>query len=394
MFPLYMHDLFGYSAAMALATLIGVGFGFVLERAGFGRANVLVDQFFGVDNRVLKVMFTGIATTTAGLGLFHAVGILDLGAVSIPTTYLAPQVVGGLLLGVGFAISGYCPGTAVVAAGSGNRDGWYSIGGTMLGAVLFALAWPWLEGFYLSGDMGALTLPVLLGLPWGVVAAGVVAMAIGVFLLAEKGEAFFSRRAGQQAPASSPPDRNLVFGAMALVALVGLALPMIKGEPARAQVADRTPAAEPISPVGLADRVVTDPTGMWLVDLRDPAACAAERVPGAICLPEEDPDAAMIADLPATRSLVLYGQGDLGRLPDSVASFKGEVLTLTGGFQAFDRTLLTKPTPPANPSREAVAEYQHLAALHGQLTGSAAAAPPVVVKAVKIERTAKKGGGC
>ncbi|RMH53165.1 MAG: hypothetical protein D6685_16030, partial [Bacteroidetes bacterium] len=140
--------------------------------------------------------------------------------------------------------------------------------------------------------------------------------------------------------------------------------------------------------------IVTDPTAIWLIDLRDRQACLEARIPTAVCLPEGDTEARLIADLPATRTLVLYGNGDLGRLPDSVASFEGDVQTLSGGFEAFRAQLLEAPARPTDATREAVARYQHLAALHGRLTGSAAAAPPVTVKAVKVQRTVKKGGGC
>ena len=140
MTPLYAFDSFGYPTAMALATLLGVGFGFVLERAGFGRAAVLAAQFYGRDNRVLKVMFTAIATATVGLGLLGGVGLVELGALSIPGTWLGASVGGGLLLGAGFVVSGYCPGTALVATGSGNVDGIWSIGGVMVGALAFAVA--------------------------------------------------------------------------------------------------------------------------------------------------------------------------------------------------------------------------------------------------------------
>lgn len=393
MLPLYAHDLFGYPVAMALATVLGLGFGFVLERAGFGRASILVSQFYGTDNRVLKVMFTGIATTTAGLGLFSALGLLDLGAVTVPETWLLPQLVGGVLLGVGFAISGYCPGTALVAAGSGNRDGWWSIGGTMLGGVLFALLYPWLEGFYLSGAMGAVTLPALLGLSWEVLATGVVLMAIGAFLLAEKAEVYFSRRAGLAAPAGVRADRNRVFGAMLVMAALAFVVPTVLVAPATgAGQADRPVPA--VQAVDLAGRLVEDPTAVWIVDLRDPARCATGRVPGALCLPEGDDQAAFIADLPATRTLVLYGQQDLARLPDAALAWSGPVVVLAGGFEAFDAAVLQPPALPVEPTRAEVLDHMHRVALNGALTGSDVAVAPVAIPTVKVVHTAKKGGGC
>ena len=76
--PFYQLDGFSYPTAMALATLLGIGFGFVLERSGFARAPVLAAQFYGRDNRILKVMFTAVATAVVGVALLSGLGLLDL----------------------------------------------------------------------------------------------------------------------------------------------------------------------------------------------------------------------------------------------------------------------------------------------------------------------------
>ena len=111
-----LSQFFGHEASLALGTVIGVGFGFTLERAGFGQAPVLAAQFYASDTRVLKVMFSAIVTALGGMTLLSGVGLLDLSQVTVPETFLWPQIVGGLLLGVGFIVSGYCPGTSWVSA--------------------------------------------------------------------------------------------------------------------------------------------------------------------------------------------------------------------------------------------------------------------------------------
>lgn len=387
-FPLYMHDLFNYPLAMALATLLGLGFGFVLERAGFGRASVLVAQFYGDDNRVLKVMFTGIATAAVGLGLFSGLGLLDISAVQIPGTWLGPQILGGLVLGVGFAIAGYCPGTALVAAGSGHRDGWYALAGTMIGAVIFAIFWPDLQSFYESGGMGQVTLPALLGLSWPTVSIAVVVIAGLAFLGAEALERWLHARAGTELPGHHAPTRNGALGGLGAAAVIGLVVPALPRTP-QAQESRKIDA---ISAEAVGERIVADPSSLWLVDLRSPAECAHARVPGARCL--DDKDAAFIADLPTTRPMVLYGAGDLSALPDSAERWGGQVLVMTGGYSAFDAQVLHAPTAPELASREAVAHYEHLAALSGQLTGATTVAATVVAQPTAVKRASKKGGGC
>ena len=100
--------------------MIGIGFGFFLERAGFGSARKLTDQFYFKDMAVFRVMFTAIVTAMLGLFYLAACGWVDLSLVYIQPTYLWPQIVGGLLLGVGFVVGGYCPGTSLV--GRGDRQ--------------------------------------------------------------------------------------------------------------------------------------------------------------------------------------------------------------------------------------------------------------------------------
>ena len=109
--------------ASSWPSLIGIGFGFFLERAGFGSARKLVSQFYLDDLAVFKVMFTAIVTAMLGVTYLGWMGVLDLSLVFMTPTYLWPMVVGGLVLGVGFVVGGYCPGTSVVGQVTGRIDG-------------------------------------------------------------------------------------------------------------------------------------------------------------------------------------------------------------------------------------------------------------------------------
>jgi len=179
--PCYPLGAFGDDAGLALAVLIGIGFGFFLERAGFGSARKLVAQFYLTDLAVFKVMFTAIVTAMLGVTLLSRVGFLDLSFVYLVPTYWVAQVVGGLLLGVGFVVGGYCPGTSVVSAATGRIDGLVFVLGFTAGTLGFALVFPLLKGLYAAGDIGEKTLPEVLGLPQGVVVLGVLLLAVGGF---------------------------------------------------------------------------------------------------------------------------------------------------------------------------------------------------------------------
>jgi hypothetical protein len=388
--PLYPNDVFGFPTGLLLGTLIGFAFGFVLERAGFGNAKNLAAQFYLTDTRVLKVMFSAIATACAGIGLLAGLGVLDLSLLTVPETFVGPHVVGGLLLGAGFMISAYCPGTGVVAMASGKWDGLWSIVGVVVGSFAFGLVYAPLEGFYKSGAMGSVTIAQATGLPFPVLAAGVVAMAIGCFLGAEKLETIFAPKAGKAVPVSQPAVRNRAFAAMGTIAVLGLAT---LGLPSQTPAAAERPVAR-IGAAELAQKIVADPQRLWLLDLRDPAAPNADRIPGTAPLPEGSTAAAYAATLPPTRTLVVYAEGDLTALPGQVEAWPGDVLVLSGGWNAWKTSVLAPPAPPAEPTPALIAEFRMKSALHGYFTGASAPPPPKLVPRAVAAPAPKKGGGC
>jgi uncharacterized protein len=179
--PFFKFGLFGDNVSLIVAFVIGIGFGFFLERAGFGSAKKLTAQFYLTDMAVFKVMFTAIVTAMLGLFYLAWIGLVDLSLVYVSPTYLLPQAAGGLLLGVGFVIGGYCPGTSCVAAATGRLDGIVFLAGIVAGIFTFGELYPLLKGFYSSTPMGTITLPGILGISQGLAVFLVAAMAIGGF---------------------------------------------------------------------------------------------------------------------------------------------------------------------------------------------------------------------
>ncbi len=126
-------------------------------------------------------MFTAIVTAMLGVTYLSWTGFLDLELVYLVPTYWIAQVVGGLLLGVGFVVGGYCPGTSVVSTATGRLDGLVFVLGFAAGTLGFALMFPLVKGLYAAGDLGTKTLPQVLGIPYGILVFGVVLMAVGGF---------------------------------------------------------------------------------------------------------------------------------------------------------------------------------------------------------------------
>jgi hypothetical protein len=169
---------------MITAVLIGIAFGWTLERAGLGSAPKLAGQFYLTDLTVFKVMFSAIVTAMLGVFWLSRLGVLDLGGLYIPETYLLPQLIGGIVFGAGFVIAGLCPGTSCVAAATGRGDGALVMLGMFSGVLVTGLAFEPLRHFYESTSRGALTLPDLLHVPYGVIVCAVVAMALIAFQFA------------------------------------------------------------------------------------------------------------------------------------------------------------------------------------------------------------------
>lgn len=160
---------------------IGTAFGCVLEQAGLGDARKLAGQFYLRDFTVLKVMFSAIVTAMLGAFWLGRFGLLDLAAVHVPETFLAPQALGGLIFGAGFVVCGLCPGTSCAAAGSGRIDGMATAGGLLFGVLTTGLALPAIEPFYESTALGVLTLPDLFDTSYGTMIAIVTAAALLTF---------------------------------------------------------------------------------------------------------------------------------------------------------------------------------------------------------------------
>jgi Sulphur transport len=190
--PLASQDLFGGGTELAIALGLGLFFGFFLERAGFGSSRKLAAQFYLYDMAVLKVMFTAIVTAMTGLWLLAAIGWLDLGEIYLVPTFVLPQLVGGLVLGAGFVIGGYCPGTSVAGMATGRIDAMLYAVGMLAGLALYAEVYPAIEAWTKSTALGEAIWPDLLGLPRGVLVALVVVMAAAMFYGATRLEKAFA----------------------------------------------------------------------------------------------------------------------------------------------------------------------------------------------------------
>ncbi len=202
--------------------IIGIAFGAALEMSGFAISTRLAGQFYFKDQTVLKVMFGAVVTAMVLIFWFVAMGWLDYERIWVNPTYLWPGIVGGLIMGVGFIIGGFCPGTSFVSAATGKLDGlWFALG-VVGGVLLFGETEPLFHTWWYSSYYGRLTLFEVFGTSYGVMVAIVVIMALLMFWGAD----YLERKVGGLNPVWTRPAK-WGFG---LLALAALALPLF-GEP-------------------------------------------------------------------------------------------------------------------------------------------------------------------
>ena len=145
--PLTTTPGFPESLSLLIAFLIGIGFGFALEQAGFSSSRKLAGMFYGYDTTVIKVFFTAAIVAMLGSQIMSYTGMLDLSRVYVNEFYAGASIVGGIIMGAGFVMGGFCPGTGICAASIGKIDAIVFLIGGLLGAFIFAETWPLISGF-------------------------------------------------------------------------------------------------------------------------------------------------------------------------------------------------------------------------------------------------------
>jgi rhodanese-related sulfurtransferase len=216
MAPFDLSSLAGTISNALVFGAIGFGFGASLELGGFGDTRKLAAQFYLKDMTVLKVMFTAIAVAAVLLAGATGFGLLDMSRVWVNPTYLWPGIVGGLIMGVGFVLGGFCPGTTLVATATLKIDGMIFLLGALIGVWLFGETVGSYETFFISSNMGRYTLQEWLGLPLGVTVLLVVLMALLLFWAGELAEQVFGL-GRPWAAVSLRPSQALTIAGSALV---------------------------------------------------------------------------------------------------------------------------------------------------------------------------------
>jgi hypothetical protein len=193
MAPISILSNFPEWANLLTGFIIGIGFGFALEQGGFSSSRKLAGMFYGYDTTVLKVFFTAAITALVGAQFLSFFGLLDLSLVYVNPYYVNASIIGGVIMGAGFIMGGFCPGTGICALSIGKIDAFVFLFGGIFGAFLFAETYHWIMPLANMGYKGPMKVDEWLGVSSGVFTLLLIVAAVAMFWLAEKAEKKFAR---------------------------------------------------------------------------------------------------------------------------------------------------------------------------------------------------------
>ena len=166
--PLFPQELISEEINILIGFFIGIGFGFLLEAAGFTNTRKLAGVFYGYDFVVLKVFFSAAISAAIIMFFLNHFGIMDINLTFYPKTYWIPTLIGGLIMAFGFLIGGFCPGTSICAAVTGKIDAMVFVLGAIIGIFGYAFTYESLwEDLRNSGKMGRVNIAEWMGISDG-----------------------------------------------------------------------------------------------------------------------------------------------------------------------------------------------------------------------------------
>jgi rhodanese-related sulfurtransferase len=280
-------DIIPESLNYLIALIIGVGFGFALEQAGFSSTRKLVGLFYGYDFTVLRVFFTAGVTAMVGVVVMSHLGLINMDFVFVNPTFLSSALIGGVIMGAGFIIGGFCPGTSACAAAVGKIDAWAFLVGAVIGIFLFGEFYPQLEGLYKAQSMGPVLVSDQLGLSRNMFALLMTLVAIGAFIATGAIEDKVNKREIKWIPIHWH-KKALVAAAPIVIILAVMASPT-RDEYVMAKLEKKVASGECQPNLIDADKLVYELIHNYylynVIDVRTPSEFEAFHVPTAINIP-------------------------------------------------------------------------------------------------------------
>jgi len=357
--PEYISQEFNF----VVAFLIGIAFGFILERAGFSSTRKLAGLFYGYDFTVLKVFFTAGVTGMLGVLFMGHVGLLDLSIIYVNPTFLWSAIVGGVIMGLGFVIGGFCPGTSVCAMAIGKIDAFAFVFGSLLGVLVFAEGYPLLEELYMTEAWGPVLIYNSLGISPDTFAVALTAVALIAFAVTARIQDNVNHIKRQYR--TRMLVRTFVIGSMPVVLASFLFVVPTPEELAKRKINDAefvgNYAHKTMMPAKLAWELVYKAEDVMLVDVRSPEEYKKSHLPLAINVPLDSMYNPQWRHLLETRNKkrVFYGDEDVSARKALILTdqwLEGDNAVLQGGKNFFQVRIMD----PIDPGKDAPkVEHDH-----------------------------------
>lgn len=346
----FVPDFISEPLNLVIAFLLGIGFGFVLEQAGFSSSRRLAGVFYGYDFTVLRVFFTAAITAMSGTLLLGYYGYLDLTMIFVNPTWLYPAIVGGMIMGVGFVLGGYCPGTSICALAIGKIDALFFVLGGIIGTFLYGEFYPLIQSFVDSSDLGPVFVYDSLGMGAGTFAFILISVALAAFIATSRIE---KKIDPSNAPSLSFPKASLRIATLALFVLgvSFLWMPDRKTLLYEEIAGETYIKANPIAMMEmdeLAYRLMDNDARMRVLDVRSDTAFARLAIPGSARISEADifgktGNELIRADY-LLKVVVADTEADASRIARVLSRLGAKrVAALINGFPSFAQTFLTPP---------------------------------------------------
>ena len=282
MFPL-VPNLISDELNLIVALVIGIAFGFILEQAGFSSSKKLAGVFYGYDFTVIRVFFTAGVTAMSGVIILGYLGWLDIDFVYVNPTFLQAAILGGVIMGFGFIIGGYCPGTSVAGMAIGKIDAMFFVGGGLIGVFAYAEMYPWFEEISNATALGNIRIFNSIGISQGLFALLLIAVAVGAFMMTT----MIEKKVNPEGPAKSFNQTHHRIAGIGILAVgVGLLfLPDYKERLFNKVSNDEflhSHSVKEMTADELAFRIIDKDSKLIIIDVRSQNEFATETLPGSV----------------------------------------------------------------------------------------------------------------
>ncbi len=283
----FVPDVFSGELNYIIAIIIGFAFGFILEQAGFSATKKLAGLFYGYDFTVLKVFFTAAIVAMVGIVLFNYFGLLNLDVIYINPTFWPSALVGGAIMGLGFIIGGFCPGTSICASVIGKIDAMFFIIGLLIGIFIYTISYPLIEGLFKAGSLGPVFVFDAIGISRGLFIFLLIIVALAAFIFAT----FWEKKINKFKEHPEKKYFKQYYSSIAFAVLIAFILIFVPDwhtkilNRASEYAEEKIDEIDFYTPDELAYKLIHNYTDIEIVDLRTPEKFKKDNIPASINLP-------------------------------------------------------------------------------------------------------------